>query len=210
VTGEEGADQLTIGDVRPFELEHDWMAGNEVPDQGPRFVEFPLCNIPGAFRAETYEFYTRPALTASVLPPSQVSVDRSVSAKFVDQIAAFAGLTKGWNGYSAATPTDTAIQNAKELVAAAGADGIIPERVEPSAIGGIGVTFTFGSREVVAEFYNNGTAHALFADDATEEMDTRPVASNGEGYQAFLADVRQYLYGQQSAVPARRSDVSRR
>ncbi len=61
-------------------------------------------------------------------------------------------------------------------------------------MGGVGVTFTAGSREVAVEFYNAGNTHALFSDMETEELDTAPVAPDVEGYGELLAKVRQYLY----------------
>lgn len=45
-------------------------------------------------------------------------------------------------------------------------------------MGGVGVTFARGDREDIVEFYNDGTAHALFADNKTEELDTRPVTTS--------------------------------
>jgi len=124
-----------------------------------------------------------------------------------EAIDSFTDLGERWDSYSAPPPSRQAAENAKALVLAAAAGGFTPARVEPSAMGGIGVTFSHGSREAVVEFYNNGTAHALFVDDATDDMDTRPVTPTAGGYREFLGGVRDYLYGQQTAANARRSDV---
>jgi hypothetical protein len=101
-----------------------------------------------------------------------------------------------------------AIENAKVLVKQAYANDSIPERVESSAMGGVGVTFSSGNREVVVEFYNNGTAHALFSDDATQEMDTQPVSPHTDGYRVLIEEVRRYLYVLEPAGTAHRSNVS--
>ncbi len=77
----------------------------------------------------------------------------------------------------------------------------IPERVEPSAMGGVGFTFSAGSRDVVVEFYNNGTAHALFSDDSTHEMDTRPVSPNVNSYRIILEEIRNYFRFDSSYFP---------
>ena len=128
------------------------------------------------------------------------STDPTVRTRWLAKIEALGRLEKGWNGYRASAPTAPAVRNAKDLFEVACDRDIMPERVDASAIGGIGMTFTAGTREVVAELYNGGTAHALFADNATEEMDTRSISPTAEGYGAFLDEVRRYLYGQ---TPAR-------
>ena len=107
-----------------------------------------------------------------------------------------AKLEIGWNSYSAPAPSQVAIENAKVLVEEAVRLGTALECVEPSAIGGVGITFSSGHREVVIEFYNKGTAHALFSDDANGDMRTQAVPTNRDGYVAILGEVRKYLYGE--------------
>lgn len=107
-------------------------------------------------------------------------------------------LSQGWDGYSAPAP-QPAVENAKALVIEADALHAEPEHVGPSAMGGVGVTFSAGDREVVIEFYNNGSAHALFVDDATEEMSTRPVKTDRDGYHEIVGEARKYLYGEKIA-----------
>jgi hypothetical protein len=65
-------------------------------------------------------------------------------------------------------------------------------------MGGVGVTFAAGQREVIIEFYNNTTAHALFADDDTGEMETAPVSTDQKGYREIIREAREYLYGQEN------------
>lgn len=62
-------------------------------------------------------------------------------------------------------------------------------------MGGVAVTFSQLGREVVVEFYNNGTAHSLFSDESTEEMVTRPVHNTADEHRAVLAAARKYLTG---------------
>jgi hypothetical protein len=108
-------------------------------------------------------------------------------------------LSQGWDGYSAPAPHPAAVENAKALVIEADTLHTEPEHVGPSAMGGVGVTFSVGDREVVIEFYNNGSAHALFADDATEDMCTRPVKTDRDGCREILGEARKYLYGEKTA-----------
>jgi hypothetical protein len=120
-----------------------------------------------------------------------------------DTLAALRNLQEGWNSYSAPAPSVSAIKNAKTLLTVASEQAIIPQRVEPSAMGGVGVTFSLGDREVSVEFYNDGTAHALFADNAAEEMDTQAVTADAAGYRSLLKEVRPYLYGNPRATATR-------
>ncbi len=122
-----------------------------------------------------------------------------VRARWLEKIAVIGRLEKGWNGYSAPAPTVLALQNANDFFEVACDRDIVPERLDASAMGGVGITFAEGSREVVAEFYNNGTAHGLFADNMSKEMNTRRIPPIVEGYAAFLEEVRQYLHGRPRA-----------
>ncbi len=115
----------------------------------------------------------------------------------------FRTLAVGWDGYVASSPSETAIDHARALVRVGITDVMLPDRVEPSAMGGVGATFTRGSREVVVEFYNSGRAHALFSDDDTDDMTTRPVRPDTAGFREFLIEVRQHLYGKQNPAPTR-------
>jgi hypothetical protein len=63
----------------------------------------------------------------------------------------------------------------------------------------VGVTFSAGRREVVVEFYNNGTAHALFSDDATGDMSTRAVPTTRDGYRGIIGEIRKHLHGEKAA-----------
>lgn len=128
------------------------------------------------------------------------------AARALSSLQKLENLEDEWNGYSASAPKTIAIQNANSLLTEALFAGIIPERIEPSAMGGVGVTFEAGSREVAVEFYNTGSAHALFANNETEEMSTERVPTDSDAYKVFLEKVRQHLYGhyrvQQSSGPA--------
>ncbi len=145
-----------------------------------------------------------------VLEPEREIHQRSVMTNPIERASELGKLKKGWNSYSAPTPTPAAIANAKTLLGLASIAGIIPERIEPSAMGGVGVTFTAGSREVAVEFYNAGNAHALFSDSDTEALDTSPVALGVEGYDKLLQQVRRYLYGHNASAQAPRPKLPRR
>jgi hypothetical protein len=115
---------------------------------------------------------------------------------FCESLDALSTLENGWDSYSAPAPNATAIENAKALVNEADSLHTTPERVEPSAMGGVGVTFSADKREVVIEFYNRGTAHALFSKDSTGTMHTLAVSTDPVGYRSIIGEVRKYLYGE--------------
>lgn len=124
----------------------------------------------------------------------------SVRTNIIERVSELGKLKKGWNSYSAPAPNAIAIGNAKTLLTLASVAGIIPERIEPSAMGGVGVTFIVGSREVAVEFYNAGNAHALFSDNETETLDSAPVALGVEGSHRLLKQIRRYLYVHNAAA----------
>src|SRR4051812_28873792 len=69
-------------------------------------------------------------------------------------------LEKGWNGYKADPPSTEAIQLAEKFTV------LLPdyERFNPSAMGGVAITYQNGRRVAYLEFYNNGE-HALMLED---------------------------------------------
>jgi hypothetical protein len=110
-----------------------------------------------------------------------------------NSLIACSSLADGWDSYRAPAPSRLAIENAKALLEQARGFGVMPVHVEPSAMGGIGVTFTAGGREVVIEFYNKGSAHALFADDTAGEMHTQAVPVDMDGLRGVIREVRKHL-----------------
>jgi hypothetical protein len=105
-------------------------------------------------------------------------------------------LEVGWDSYSAPAPSAMAVENAKALVKDSENLGTVPDRVEPSAMGGIGLTFAVGNREVAIEFYNKGTAHALFSDATTGMMHTQAVQTDPDGRRGIIREVQKYLYAE--------------
>ena len=103
-------------------------------------------------------------------------------------LRSFARLQSGWDGYSAAPPTHVVIAAARDFLSTV-AD-FPPDRVAPSVVGGIGMTFRRNDRKVSVEFRNTGSILAMFSDCTTEPV-VEPV-DPGE-YPAFLLRARGYL-----------------
>lgn len=120
------------------------------------------------------------------------TVDDSV-AEVLEAMTGLMALSDGWNGYSAPSPSLIAVENAKSFMVIASEARLVPTSVEPSAMGGVGVTFFRHPREVAIEFYNNETAHVLLTDDTTSQMDTHPVRTEESGYRELVEEVQNYF-----------------
>ncbi len=116
-------------------------------------------------------------------------------AALQERLKEFSNLKKGWNGYKAEPPSESARTNLQEFWS------LIPFRLyyvrcRASYMGGIGVTIkktSTSDKMAYIEFYNNGEVHSLFSDDLTEEMTTQPVETTQEGYKEILILAKEYL-----------------
>jgi hypothetical protein len=101
-------------------------------------------------------------------------------------------LKPGWNGYSAPPPDHKAIEAARRYLQIASEENLEPQRVEPSVMGGVGITHRKEAKKVYVEFYNDGTIHSLFSERAAN-MQTLPVNSDPEQLRRLLVKARGYL-----------------
>jgi hypothetical protein len=113
----------------------------------------------------------------------------------VAKIWSFARLAHGWNGSRAPAPTLLAIIHAARFVYALTEVGWQPTRVTPSVVGGVGITRRVADRKVLVEFFNDGSASALFSDDATQQLQTHRVKPTPQGLRATLRKMQEYLDG---------------
>jgi hypothetical protein len=114
---------------------------------------------------------------------------------WVAKVWSFTRLSPGWNGGRAPAPTLAAIGNAARFVFAMAEAGYRPTRIAPSAVGGVAMTRRVGERKALVEFFNDGSASALFADDATRQMETQRVPVTPGGLRDLLDKSREYLDG---------------
>lgn len=114
--------------------------------------------------------------------------------RWSEKLEALPKLMDGWDSYDAPSPNATAIGTARIYLAAVEKAGFEPTRIEPSVMGGVGITHRQGNRKVYVEFYNDGKVHALFS-DRTPAMRTRPVATDTESCKGFIEEAREYLNG---------------
>ena len=131
-----------------------------------------------------------------VIPSASSEVTEQPVNPWVEKTAEFARLHDGWDGARAPAPSSQAISSALLCLSVMAHAGVEPARVAPARVGGVGLTLRNGGRKVYVEFSNHGSAHALFADDTTEDiLKTCPVPIHAHGLRTFIADANEYLNG---------------
>jgi hypothetical protein len=114
-------------------------------------------------------------------------------ARWFQKLQVVAQLSDGWDSYKAPAPAATAVAAARQYLGILALLNREPTRVAASAMGGVGITHRQGSRKVYVEFYNNGTAHALFSDRDSREMRTAQVGTDLTSYYRLISKARAYL-----------------
>jgi hypothetical protein len=107
----------------------------------------------------------------------------------------FETLERGWNGYDAPPPAEKAMITAKNLIATMLDEGLAPNRVTPSVVGGIGITKRYEDRKVYFEIQNDGKVYALFSDGVTDPQVIEVVPGLLKTFRKLLLKTRNYLDG---------------
>jgi hypothetical protein len=123
-------------------------------------------------------------------PEEQSKKWRQVFAK----LRSYSSLVDGWDGYCAPPPLPTALKKVHGFLYALRHSHLRPTRLNPSVVGGIGVTFRKCQRKSYVEFYNDGTIHALFSDGESEPR-TCQVLPTPAGYRPLIMEIQEYLNG---------------
>lgn len=84
----------------------------------------------------------------------------------IRQLESLRDLTKGWDGYQAEPPSTTSLQNARSLLEALSLMNIVPERVAPSADGGVALILSTHPVYRAIECFNDGEIVASLSDRA--------------------------------------------
>jgi hypothetical protein len=130
---------------------------------------------------------THPGAPVSLREPVDVSA-------WLEKLKALRELGADWNHRGAEPPTEWAITAAESFLVAMGKQGIVPTRVAASAIGGVGITRRVGDRMAYVEFYNNGTACALFSLDEGDG-ETFKLGVDSVSFARILEQMDAYLHG---------------
>lgn len=109
-----------------------------------------------------------------------------------EKLESYSTLTTGWDGYGARPPEKAAIVSAKLFLSQLAERDRVPDRIKPSVVGGIGITFKLRQRKCYVEFYNNGTVYALFA-DGEAEPETCQVPPTAHNYKILIKEIQGYL-----------------
>jgi hypothetical protein len=162
------------------------MGLTQLPDSG---MSESIVTDPGN-QASTISANVEKLLVASLglLPGVENKGWRTLYVK----LESFSQLEDGWNSYSAPRPTNVAITNAREFLDVLCTADMRPNRITPSAVGGIGVTFRVGERKSYVEFLNAGRAYVLFS-DGIGEPEISEISGGYQDYVQLIGDIRKYL-----------------
>ena len=81
-----------------------------------------------------------------------------------DKLQSFRSLEAGWNGFEAEPPSDMAITQARKVLRVLHELRFKPTRIDPSAEGGVGLTFLAGDLYGDIECFNSGEILAATSD----------------------------------------------
>jgi hypothetical protein len=116
------------------------------------------------------------------------------------ELQEFTTLELGWDSYNAQPPSALTIEAARGFLAQLQAGSLQPVAVDPSVVGGVGITFRHENHSVYLEFRNTGNAHAAFLGESKPRV--VKVTQDTVGYQEFLREAKKHLY-EQNAPDAR-------
>lgn len=84
----------------------------------------------------------------------------------IRQLESLGSLTRGWDGYQAEPPNATALGNGHNLLEALSSMSLVPERVVPSADGGVALILSTHPTYRAIECFNDGEIVASLSDRA--------------------------------------------
>lgn len=84
----------------------------------------------------------------------------------IRQLESLSALTKGWDGYEAEPPSATALGKARSLLETLSVMKVVPERVVPSADGGVALILSTHPAYRAIECFNDGEIVASLSDRA--------------------------------------------
>jgi len=87
----------------------------------------------------------------------------------------FLDLQEGWNGYAASPPNVKAVCSASTAFIVLQALQRLPDRLAPSAVGGVGITYRNGNRKAYLECYNTGQVVLLLSDAEAKQVTTHRI-----------------------------------
>jgi hypothetical protein len=126
------------------------------------------------------------------LEASEETSELSLLRRRVKEIERLVDLLPDWNSYGADPPSATAAEAAISAVRHLDDMELVPDRIVPSAEGGIGIAFRNGLKYADIEFFNNGEILALTANNG-ERIEIWPVGQGSEEIKHSLSKIRDYI-----------------
>ena len=99
-------------------------------------------------------------------------------------------LVSGWDGYAANPPSMVAIKHAKAFLQVLRMADLLPDSVNPSVVGGVGVTLNKGDWMIYVEFLDSGSVLSLCSNGVGDDDVTEHRTSNSSAYLEIIDKVR--------------------
>jgi hypothetical protein len=109
------------------------------------------------------------------------------------QLAAASTLQQGWNTYDSEPPNHVAQELASQILALLENEATPPNRVRPSAEGGITISFVEGPNRADIETYNSGEIAAATYSDLTEAPRVWELNGDNTNIRDAIANIRVHL-----------------
>lgn len=84
--------------------------------------------------------------------------------EWIRQLESLSSLARGWDGYQAEPPNAMALRNGRRLLEALSGMNVLPERVVPSADGGVALVLSTRPTYRALECFNDGEIVASLSD----------------------------------------------
>lgn len=159
-----------------------------------RFERWPAKRLPRV--STTRAMYSFPFSSPSGEVVFQEKPQSGPSSQLIRKLNSLLSLSDGWNGYSAPKPAPIAVRTAKRLLSHLIATNIVPDRIAPSSVGGVGITIKRNWKKVYVEFYNDGRACLLVSGKGLPAQ--TQMLDPAVGFISVVRRIREYLNGRHS------------
>lgn len=117
--------------------------------------------------------------------------DGTIKPGIMNHLLGLRDLKKGWDSYDADPPTNGAVQGAKDFILASVWLPLPIVTVNPSVVGGIGITYERGKRTVYVEFRNTGSCHVAYMGDGRPRV--KRVVNSNHGRADAAIEISRFL-----------------
>ena len=113
-------------------------------------------------------------------------------AEAQDGLDSLRDIPEGWDGHGAEAPNDAAVANTRRVLDILQSIGFHPDRIAPSAEGGIMLSFYVGKRYGDIEMFNTGEIFAVIS-DGTGNPQVWEVTDEGDDIMKALEIIREHI-----------------